>query len=172
MAREAQQKEIDGLTFEVFPLEPKRAQRLLLRVAGLLAPSLGKALGAFNAEDGKPFDMAHAEVDFSALGAAVPALFEKLTPEELEAVQKELFSFAWHIASDGQRHAVWQFFDLVMSKEGATPWTPLKLTLFAWEANFGNFSGALVERLASLTRAPKSPSLRPLQPTGTAGASS
>lgn len=171
MPRETQRKVIDGIEFEVAPLGPRSAQRVLVRTMGLLSASMGKAFGALGAgTPGKPFSLSEAQVDFAALGEAVPALFARLTPEELEALQKELLGPAWALM-DGKRLELWTYFDSVFAQ--AEVFTPLKVTLFAFETNFGNFSAALAGSLEALRRGggQKSTSSNTLRTTGLSGAS-
>jgi hypothetical protein len=166
MAREKKEREIDGLRFEVTQMGARKAQEVLVRVSGILAPALGKAIaGAGKASSGNVLDT---QIDLAALGDALPALFQRLTPRELEDIQKELLENAY-VTVGGQEQRVWTQWDSVMPNA----FTGLKLTAFAFEVNFGNFFEGLGGRVAALAAGLR-PSISPKNSpaSGASGASS
>ncbi len=169
MAKRTEQRVIDGLTFEVTQLDPKRSQRLLLRVMGMLSGALGRAVsGLGGAGGGGKLSLRDLDVDFSKVGEAIPALFEKFTPEQFEELQKELLTYCT-VERDGKWQQLWPVFDLVMA-EATTPFAGLKLALFAFEVNYGNFSEGLGARVRQMLEArAASPGSNTSQTTGPSG---
>lgn len=170
MARKTEEKEIDGIRFEVTQLDPKRSQRLLLRIMGHLSHAMGKAMAGVSGDPEKGLSLETMDLDFSKVGQAIPALFERLTPDEFEGIQKELLTYARAQRPGGEWVQLWPAFDLVMGEEPATPFTGFKVALFAFEVNYGNFSGVLADHARRLL-AGRKPSASPVQSvrTGTSG---
>ena len=126
---------IDGSTYEVTQLTPRRAMRLSVRIGKVLGPALAKASGAAKAGG---------DTDISAFGDAVATLFDSLTPDELEFVSDELL-YSLTRETDGKKlSASGAKFDLVMAGESVM--TIYKILRFAFEVNYGNFTSALVAR--------------------------
>jgi hypothetical protein len=173
MARKVEVKEIDGIQFEVTQLDPKKSQRLLIRVLGHLSHVVGKAAAGISGDPEQGLSLATMDVDLSKVGAAIPALFERLTPDEFEAIQKELLTYARAQRPGADWVQLWPAFDLIMGEEPANPFTGFKVALFAFEVNFGNFSGVLAEHaqrlLAQRGRARQSGSPVQSVKTGTSG---
>lgn len=141
MATKAQEREIDGLVFEVAQLPAMRANKLLVRLGKVIGPALGKVSKLMQ---GGAKSIADAEL--SAVGEAIEALFDKLTPEEFEAVTKELLAGASVTGAEsvedggtgGKKVPLLPVFDRVM--QGRTV-TLGKLLAFAFEVNFADFFG-------------------------------
>ena len=146
--RRTETKEIDGLAFTVTQLPPRRAQALLLRVLASLSGAVGKAIAGLVSEKGSALDLRNADLDFAKMGEAIPSLFEKLTPAELEGIQKELLAQCI-VEKEGKAQELWPVVDLVLD----SPFTLLRVTLFAFEVNYGNFSAVLAERAQALMAA-------------------
>ncbi len=70
MAIETKSKEIGGVTYTVTQLPGMKALRMQPRLARVIAPALAQAS--------------------TDIGAGVASLFERLTPDELEAITREL----------------------------------------------------------------------------------
>lgn len=134
---------INGATYSITQLPAMRGMRLFARVARFLGPALGK-LGVSGQKAGG--------VSEEVLGAAVEALFERLAPDEFEAVLTEFF---WSLKRDGRDvapKASGSQFDLEMAGQLVTI---LQLVKFAFEVNFGNFTAAAAVKMAVLPAAAK-----------------
>lgn len=131
--RKQQTKTIDGMTFTVQQLPAMRAQRLKPRIVSILAgpaAKIGTVLGgARRLED----------LDLGALAGAFDALAGKLSPDEYEAVTRELLETTL-VQQGPNLIPLLPVFDDIMA--GRTL-TVDKLLLFAVEVNYGDFFDAL-----------------------------
>lgn len=116
---------IDGIKFTVGQLPYFRAQRLMPRIGKALGPALAQGFKALQGNGGTG--------DLEDLATAIGLLFEHLTPDEFEGIQRELFSA---VMVDGQ--PLEKAADIVLAGK---PMTGLKVVAAALEVNFGNFSG-------------------------------
>ena len=128
--RKSQTKTIDGMTFTVQALPAMRQLRLKPRILDALAAPASKIAAAFGGS--------LASTDVAALGDALTALCQKLTPAEYEALTRELLETTT-VQHDGQTLPLMPVFDDVMC--GRTL-TVDKLLLFALEVNYGDFFAA------------------------------
>jgi hypothetical protein len=108
------------------------------------------------------------------MGAAVPALFLKLTPEAFEGVQQDLLAYCWVHDPELGRVELWPHFDRVLT---GRPFAGMKLALWSFEVNYGNFSAALAAAVGQLraragARAPASTPEQPSPRNGLSGESS
>lgn len=129
---------IDGIDFAVGQLPAMRGHRLLPRLGKAIGPALAQGFDAMGGKGG--------DGDLGKLGAAIGLLFEHLTPDEYEAILRELFST---VAVKGA--PLMDTFDVALAGK---PATVIKLAAFCLEANFGNFSGvaqAWAARAAAMT---------------------
>jgi hypothetical protein len=106
-----------------------RVQMLPAMKAYLLLPRYAVALGHAASKLGQVSDLLDASV--GAMGAATMALFEKLTPAELDSITRELMSTA---TIDGEA-----FDKAVDLKFRGKILTLLKVVRFAFEVNYGDF---------------------------------
>jgi hypothetical protein len=130
-----QTREIDGVTFTVQRLPPRKALNMERRLAAIGVPALaaafipGTSTGLEDAELGN-------------LGAAAAILFDRLPEKEMNEIHDQLLASAL-VTRDGTRAPLLPIYDSVIP--GVQ--TIHKLLWFAIEANFGPFGGALVERI-------------------------
>jgi hypothetical protein len=150
-----QDREIDGMQWQVSQLPGMRGLKMFNKLGRILGPAMGKALAA-------GMDSKKGEINAVALSEAIAVLFDRLSEAEIESITRELLATA---VVDGKPLFPGAF-DLLM--QGRTM-TVLKALLFAFEVNYGSFFGALRGRvLAEVAKASASTS-----PTasGTAGPS-
>lgn len=128
-------REIDGKLYSLSPLLGRPVLRLWYKLSGILVAAASKAFG-----EAESFE----DVNGDTINAAVEVLLTKLSPDELEAVRKELFETLVLIEGGGAQ----QFplgndsvFDLKLQ---GRPLTVLKLFAFAVEVNFSDFFAAAV----------------------------
>jgi hypothetical protein len=126
---ESKSKEIDGHTYEVTQLGAMRGLRLLTRIGAAVGPALAKFAGA--ADTGLGFDV-------GAAGDALVALFTKLDEKEIEHFVREML-FGGGLKKDGTP-VTDKTFELVMAGQA---FAVLKLLVFAFEVNYGDFSDAV-----------------------------
>jgi hypothetical protein len=155
-----EKREIDGSEYTVTQLDAWRAMRLLARVGAVIGPALSVAADAAATGDvmGMSADKA---------GSVIASLAAKLTPEELEAITRELL---WNALRDDRPISGKQF-GLEMAGQMATVF---KLLFFAFEVNYGDFFDAARGLLAKMPRAAAqfAPPASTTSPTsGPAGAS-
>jgi hypothetical protein len=125
------EKIIDGNTFAVTQLPAMRALRLFSRIGRSLGPALGQLAAAAGKGAGS---MKLDEFDMSTVGEAIAVLFDRLTPDELETLTKELLESA---RIDGRE--LMREFDIAMQGRVGTVF---KLLMFSFEVNYGDFFGA------------------------------
>jgi hypothetical protein len=134
---ETRTKDLDGHTYEVTQLPAMRGMKLLTRIGRAIGPALAKLATS----DGT--------LDTGNAGAAMEALFSNLTEGELEHFIREMLLQGGALKQDGRPLSLAGAFDLEMAGK---PMTILKLLVFAFEANYGDFyaaAGALLAPAAS-----------------------
>ena len=139
-------REIDGHTYTVTQLPPRRAMRLLRRLAALIAPAFG------GAGDGKV-----AKFDFSGLASALGGLRD----EEFDLIVNELLAMAQVDGKD-----LLPIFDLTF--QGALP-TLFKVLGFALEVQYGDFFGDRLAGVKAAMTARLSPASTTSLPSGPSG---
>lgn len=139
--REKESKEIDGITFTVQQMGGKAASRLFVRLNAYLIPALaqvGQAVGKLDLGKGLGSDV-DVEGITKGLAEAARVLFEKLTPDEYEAVNSQLLESATFTA-DGRTLPLWPQYDNLLAGKVLTG---LKLFAFALQVNYRDFFNAL-----------------------------
>lgn len=129
--RETRTRDIDGMTFQVQQLGGWAAQRLSIRLARIIAPSLARVAGAAGA--------GLKSLDLSQLGSAADMLSDKLPPEEYVEIFQLMLDGAL-ISEGGGMIPLLKVFDLKLAGQ---PLTGFKLFKFCLEVNFESFSSAL-----------------------------
>lgn len=128
---------IDGMTVTVTQLPAMKALRLMGRLGKTLGPALAKAAGAM--QNGG------LESNVAVLGDAVHVLFDRLSPDEMEQLTRELLETATvtcTVPATGQPYngPMMPVFNTVF--QGRMP-SLLKTLKFAFEVNYGNFFDGL-----------------------------
>lgn len=161
MARQAETRAIDDLEVTVQQLPARRAERVFHR----LMAAVGPALGAAAANLGQGGSVLDVDVD---LGAAIKVLFDRLTWQEIEAIQKELLETAIVKVGDQTAKLMDVVDDVLAGKVG----TLLKITAFAIEVNFRDLfrMASSADGLLAKVRRSTSPKMSPA--SGPAGGSS
>jgi hypothetical protein len=126
-----QTKVIDGVEITVQQLPPRRATRLLIKIAGYIAPALGEVAPSLKG--------GLAGADVSALGVAVGRLAKDLGPDEFDALTNEILEQSWATVG-GKRQELLRVIDAVFQGK---PFGIFQSVVFALEVNYGNFSDAL-----------------------------
>lgn len=130
--------EIDGFTYTVGRLPPRRALKLENRLLRAVGPAIVQLVRSVPLKDGKPDA---AKLDLSALGGALQGLFAQLTPEEQDGIMAELLSTVVVTTAEGKGGPVMSVFDAHF--DGRLP-AVFKLCWAALEENFGGFIAPLV----------------------------
>jgi hypothetical protein len=130
--------EIDGFTYTIGRLPPRRALKLENRLLRALGPAVAQLVTAIPLKDGKP-DLA--KLDLGALGGALQGLMAQLTPEEQDVIMAELLSTVIVSTPEGKGGAVMPLFDAHF--DGRLH-AVFKLCWAALEENFGGFIAPLV----------------------------
>jgi hypothetical protein len=134
MARDPQDKEIDGIKFTVRPLPGMKGLTMLPRLNKVLGPAIA-ALGAGS-------DASKGSVNFESLKDALALLGERLTESEMESLTRGLLYGTTFQPTDGTPGGeLLPQFDLVMQ---GRPETALKLLAFAVEVNYSGFLPGLL----------------------------
>lgn len=136
---DAKVETIDGATYEVRMLPATRAQKLLVRLGGMLGPAFAKLAGSADGQN--------EEVDAEAFGAAVTALFASADEASVDSVLKELAAVT---LVDGK--ALAPIYDVHFAGRIGTLF---KWATFALRVQFADFFDALASALneAGLARA-------------------
>lgn len=129
--------EIDGFTYTIGRLPPRRALKLENRLLRALGPAVAQLVTAIPLKEGKADP---AKLDLSALGGALQGLMAQLSPDEQDGIMAELLSTVI-VSADGKGGAVMPMFDAHF--DGRLP-AVFKLSWAALEENFGGFIGPLV----------------------------
>lgn len=149
MARQTQEKEIDGLRFAVQQLPAMRSMRLLHKLARAIGPGLLKSLsGAGDVSAGVKV----ADMDVGDMADGIGMVFDRFSADDLEALIRELFESAT-VAEGGNTLPLMPVFDNVMA---GRPTTVLKAVRFALEVNYRDFFGALLASAQGLGAGPSS----------------
>lgn len=157
MGRQAESRTIDDIDVTVQQLPARRGERVFHRIMTAVGPALGAAAGGLGDGGAAVLDM---DVD---LGEAIRVLFDRLTWQELESIQKELLETA-QVTIDGKTGLLLPVVDeLLAGKVG----TLLKITAFAVEVNFRDLfllassAGGLLARVRPSTSPKTSPASGP-----------
>jgi hypothetical protein len=124
---------IDGATYHVGPLPPRRALKLGNRVMRVTGPGLVALIASANGS------ASLADLDVSALGAVLHTVFAELSPDEQDAIMVELLATVQVVNGD-RLVPVLPIFDAHFAAR-----LPAALELM-WEAlkvNFASFGPAL-----------------------------
>ncbi len=141
MPREPQTKIIDGYTVQVQALPVFAGQRLFVRLLKAVGSSIGPALASLASSGSKGLG----DID---LAQHLPTMFSALSPEETEAITRELLTGAI-IDPFGNPQNLLAVCDVVFQ---GSVLTLLKCALFAAEVNFGDFRGIVVGMLDDARR--------------------
>jgi hypothetical protein len=138
MALRTETKTIGERTFEVSQLPYFRAQRLLTRLLKVAGHGVTGLLAIIGAGGGREALASVADMDTAQLGAAMAGFFDKLDPDEVDSISKEILATA-RVRYDGKLVALLDVIDVVM---GGDFWGVMALQAFALSVHFGNFSSA------------------------------
>jgi len=166
MPRDPQIRVIDGYTVQVQALPVFAGQRLFVRLLKTVGSSIGPALAALASSGSKGLG----DIDLSQ---HLPAMFSALSPDEMEAITRELLTGAV-LDPHGKPQNLLSVCDIVFQ---GSVLTLLKCAMFAVEVNFGDFRGIVVGMLDDARRkaqSKESPSMGSsgLQTSGQSGGSS
>lgn len=125
---ETRERDIDGIHLAVSQLPAMKALRLSATLGKLFGTPLARALSTIDITN-------IGASDVTAVGAAMLSLFEGLSPDQLEALTKELLGPA---TADGK--PLLATFDLVFAGKVDTIY---KVLGFALEVNYGSFFDVL-----------------------------
>lgn len=131
--REPRMIEIDGCTYRVGQLPPRKA----LRLGNRLVRAAGPGLIALMSEAGEEKRLA--DVDLALLGTVIRSVLDLLTPDEQDGIMAELFS-AVQVEFDGRLAPVMKVFDAHFIDRLPVA---LQLVWVALEENFASFGPAL-----------------------------
>jgi len=156
--------DIDGFSYLVPRLPPRRALRLEARLVRLLGPGIVELLLRTPTRADGRADLG--AVDLSQVGPAVQAVLAQLTPDEQDAIMAELLEPVRVVGQDGKLGPVMPIFDSHF--DGRLP-AVFKLMWASLEVQFGGFFelfasaaravvGAARVSRASTTSGPSSPS--------------
>lgn len=144
MSLHVKSKEIGGVVYEVQQLPARRALRLVARLGKVVAPLLGSV--------SKGGSKALLDLD---LGAALADVFEKVTPDEQDALLAELFASTTIVEPSGAKAPFWSVIDTRMQGKVLDVYL---VAAFALEVNFADFFDALSKSSdAPKVAAPTSP---------------
>lgn len=142
--READRREIDGLTFLIAPLPGRRATRAFHRLSKGILPAAAKAAGTATAARDGEGGLGVAAVA-AGLSSGLDRLFADLPEAEFEALMDALFATV-SVVHDGKSVAVSQVFDSIFAGKVSTV---LKLMVACVEVSFGDFLPASLGALAA-----------------------
>lgn len=136
-------REFDGLehTIIITELPAMKAGRLAVRITKILGPALGRSVQGLDLQGAASLDALLGSINFRSVGEGLEVLFEKLTEDEFEGITRALLQPALYGGKP-----LMPVFDYVFKGKF---FTMLKVIGFAFEAQFGDFSGAagdVVER--------------------------
>ena len=143
MSRVAEEIELGEHTYTVQQLPARPALKLFNKLARVATPALGKLMAGGATKI--------SELDTASLGAALEALFERLTPEQQDQMTEELLQTA---LVDGA--PLWPQFNVHFQGRIAEVFQLLR---FALKVNFGDFFKGLLAAAGSLS--PKKPAEKP-----------
>lgn len=132
MGVETREVEIDGVRFSVTQLGARAAMRLLPRIGRIVGPAIADATNAIPGGN-------LGEADVAKLGGALGTLFDRLTPEEQDALLETLLQGA-RVQVEGKWAPLMESFDFLMAGKALTVY---RLLWFALGVNYGDFTGAL-----------------------------
>jgi hypothetical protein len=140
---------IDGSEYTVQQLPAMKAQRLFVKIAGILSPAVSRLA------NGRKITSI-ADLNLSVVGDALGVLGDRLTPDEYENIVRQLLYSVTRKDLDGKLQDISKSFDIEFAGEMVTV---LKLVRFAFEVNYGDFFsvGRLLAKFAP-TLAEPSPS--------------
>ena len=143
MSRVAEEIQLGEHTYTVQQLPARPALKLFNKLARVATPALGKLMSGGATKI--------SELDTANLGAALEALFERLTPEQQDQMTEELLQAA---LVDGA--PLWPQFNVHFQGRIAEVFQLLR---FALKVNFGDFFKGLLAAAGSLS--PKKPAEKP-----------
>lgn len=148
MSRVAEEIQIGEHTYTVQQLPARPALKLFNKLARVATPALGKLLGGQGTAK-------LSELDATSLGAALEALFDRLSPEQQDQMTEELLQGA---LVDGA--PLWPQFNVHFQGRIVEVFQLLR---FALKVNFGDFFKGLLAAAGSLSakKPAESPSTSP-----------
>lgn len=158
--------DIDGATYTVAALPPRRSLKLQNRLLRAVGPALAQLVATVKlGPDGKP-DLA--ALDLQAIASAVQGLMAQLTPEEQDAIMAELLATVT-VVHEGRSAPVMAVFDAHFAGRMQAIY---KLMWAALEVNFGDFTGPLAAAARTAGAALRSRGSTTTPTSGQPGASS
>lgn len=159
-------REFEGLEHQVIitELPAMKAGRLAVRISRILGPALGRAVQGLDLEGASSLDALLESVNFKSVGEGLELLFDKLTEDEFEGITRALLQPALYGGKP-----LMPMFDVVFKGKFITM---LKVIGFAFEAQYGDFSGAagdVVERFKAAMSPSSGTSPEKLSSSGAAG---
>lgn len=150
MVEPTQSKQIGDHVFSITKLPAMRALKLAGRLGKLFGPAIAKAVGKSidptslaRAKASGPVSLADVKIDLGKISEGFGELFVNLSDEEIERVTWELLAIATVQYSDGRVAPLSKpVFDQIFTGDiGGL----LRLLGFAFEVQFGPFSGGLLD---------------------------
>lgn len=142
MSLHVKSKEIGGVVYEVQQLPARRALRLVAR----LGKVLGVLIGSVSTGGRGVGDL--------DLGDALAGVFDRVTPDEQDAILGELFASTTIVEPSGAKVPFWSVIDTRMQGK---VFDVYKVAAFAMEVNFADFFAAPPAAPQGEGAAPKSP---------------
>lgn len=142
MALESKSRTIGDLEYEVTQLPYFKAQRLFMRLLKLAGPALTGlfTMAGAGGGSGAAVVAALASLEAKQLADLLSGFFEKLDPDEAEAITREILA----TATVRHKGRVVQLLPVMESPEiiGGDFWAGMMVQAFALSVHFGNFSSA------------------------------
>jgi hypothetical protein len=132
MSLAIQTRVIDGKTYTIPQLPGRASLKMLNRLGKAIGPAFAALMGTVKAQGSKPN---LADLDFSAIGGAVEALFTNVSDEDLDY-------FIDNLLKDALVDNVKLLPQIDLLFQGSSD-TLIKVLAFAVTANYANFSRAL-----------------------------
>lgn len=150
MQNEAQTKVISGVTYGVYMLPPRIANRMLIRIVKIVGPSLGVLLEEVDEEEGLKGLMNSTKVDGAFIGKVARELCARLDEKTLEGIMD---TFAEVSEVDGA--SMPKVFDAHFRGKVGEMYVWF---IFALEVNYSSFGNAWDIDLSQRTQATQSAS--------------
>lgn len=142
--REPKQKEIDGITYKMYPLSPFKSSKILTRIIKVVGKPMGKLIGD-SQKEGKE-SLLDADVNPELIGEALSALTENLEESQVERLMKDLLSSDLiTFSKDGDDFKKLSNVEGHIQKNDLGLLHLFKLVKFSLEVNYSDFLGGLVE---------------------------
>lgn len=151
---------IDGATYHIGPLPPRRALKLGNRVMHAAGPGLVALIASMDGAKSL------GDLDVSSLGSVVSTVFDQLTPDEQDAIMAELLATVQVVNGD-RLVPVLPIFDAHFA--GRLP-AALELTWEALKLNYTSFGPALAGLVTKAGAKSKSKESITSSPNGPSGA--